>query len=287
MEAREERFLSPGEGVMKYEDDFKRWLDARGVSVYSFGKYRRTTLKRSGAIDSATLTAVFDTQAKGPSTTHVATQRDALTRTIAMVHVNTSPRDLLPNHFRLNNFKRRDFVHYIRLSEQIVVHETAINDVLEHVANINDISEEEVAELIGQVEEAILTINEVEMQRDKALADVLVHKWSGKEAELNERQPQVLAEVPTPEAGCHQKLALLYGELLRNDKEIRALQSKLKTWLDAVNGKLTTHNAQIDGVASLVRDPPTQLTREEQVKSQCEALTDEMRPYLRQSVMKI
>ncbi|ETL44074.1 hypothetical protein L916_05551 [Phytophthora nicotianae] len=227
MEAREERFLSPGEGVMKYEDDFKRWLDARGVSVYSFGKYRRTTLKRSGAIDSATLTAVFD------------------------------------------------------------IHETAINDVLEHVANINDISEEEVAELIGQVEEAILTINEVEMQRDKALADVLVHKWSGKEAELNERQPQVLAEVPTPEAGCHQKLALLYGELLRNDKEIRALQSKLKTWLDAVNGKLTTHNAQIDGVASLVRDPPTQLTREEQVKSQCEALTDEMRPYLRQSVMKI
>ncbi|KAG3165387.1 hypothetical protein PI126_g4682 [Phytophthora idaei] len=171
--------------------------------------------------------------------------------------------------------KTRLVERYIRFTDQIVVNETAISDVLAHVAKINDNSEGEETEIIDQVEEAIMTVNEVKMQRDKALADAMAHEWSGKEVELD-KQPQLHVEMQMPEAGTHQELALLYGELLRNDKEVQDFQSKLKTCLDAVDGKVTTHDAQIDDVARLVRELSAKLTGKTQLKSQCDALSIEL-----------
>ncbi|KAF1791428.1 hypothetical protein GQ600_176 [Phytophthora cactorum] len=135
--------------------------------------------------------------------------------------------------------------------------------------------EGEETEIIDQVEEAIMTVNEVKMQRDKALADAMAHEWSGKEVELD-KQPQLHVEMQMPEAGTHQELALLYGELLRNDKEVQDFQSKLITCLDAVDGKVTTQDAQIDDVARLVRELSAKLTGKTQLKSQCDALSIEL-----------
>ncbi|EEY58365.1 uncharacterized protein PITG_01026 [Phytophthora infestans T30-4] len=169
----------------------------------------------------------------------------------------------------LDPVKSRLVEHYIRVTEQIVVNETAINDALVHVAEIN---EEEAVQLVGQVAEAMLAVNEVKIQRDKVLAGVVAYEWSGKAADLD-KQGQSQAEVQTAEAGSHQGLVLLYEELLQSDKVLQDLRSKLEACLEVVDSKGTAQDAQIDDVAHLIRQLSAKLAGNTRLKSQCEALS--------------
>ncbi|KAG6612492.1 uncharacterized protein IUM83_03186 [Phytophthora cinnamomi] len=120
--------------------------------------------------------------------------------------------------------------NYIRLTEQILVNEMAIEDLVAYVKAAETNDQEEASYHLIQIEEAVTSIREVKQHRETALAVVVAHEWTGKEAILD-KVLHLSDDDSTADQEAHERLALNCGELERIDGTLLPLHVKLKILL--------------------------------------------------------
>jgi len=157
---------------------------------------------------------------------------------------------------------------YIRLTNVIVLNETAIKDAVAHVQIVKIADEEEEAKNLAEIEAALAAVNKVRLQRDAALAIVADHEWGENEAKL----AHVLHEsvgVEVPGAESHELLVLMYAELKRQGKELLLLRTRLESSLSSLNA---SDDAQILALQQRTTELSAKLNVVSRMEMQCQTL---------------
>jgi hypothetical protein len=102
---------------------------------------------------------------------------------------------------------------YTRLSNQIVMNETAMEDSLEYVETLESADDDEAAQHLSQIEELQSSIDNEKQRRDTTLAAVIAQEWKEKR-EGFERMVRRTNQAGTRHAS-HEQLAAVYSNLMQ------------------------------------------------------------------------